>query len=69
MPVYSVGRFFGQALAAIVLDALAGLLKGIIDLALGDCGAVLKFIGVPEALSVDYGIVNDAGHQERHSRT
>ena len=46
----SVGRFFGQALA-VVLDALAGLLRGIIDLALG-LWAVLKFIGVPEALAL-----------------
>ena len=44
----SIGKFFGQTLA-VVLDALAALIRGVTDLALG-LWAVLKFIGVPGAV-------------------
>ena len=47
---YSIGKFFGQTLA-VSIDAIAVLIRGVTDLALG-LWAVLKFIGVPEALAL-----------------
>ena len=45
---YSIGKFFGQTLA-VSIDAIAVLIRGVTDSAIG-LWAVLKFIGVPEAL-------------------
>ena len=58
----SVGRFFGDVLT-VLLDALAVIIRGVTDLAIA-LAWVLKFIGVPEALSVGVGCA--ASRQKRH---